>query len=150
MDTQAVPGMLRAAHVSLFLLFLSFLNLGTRRNFALRLRLEKSDSWPCTQTHINTLQYSKLHSISKYKFTFNHLAGIFIQSDKQMKRIEGVKLTIRQQYEIISRYGLVRLLNHASYDLIKSIYALLLLELHVYKWTTAAHGFICRKPIKIK
>lgn len=49
---QVIPGMLRAAHVSLFLLFLSFLNLGTRRNLALRPRLEKSDSWPCTQTHI--------------------------------------------------------------------------------------------------
>ncbi len=42
--SKVIPGMLRAAHVSLFLLFLSFLNLGTRRNLALRLRLEKSDS----------------------------------------------------------------------------------------------------------
>lgn len=50
--SKVIPGMLRAAHASLFLLFLSFLNLGTRRNLALRLRLEKSDSWPCTQTHI--------------------------------------------------------------------------------------------------
>lgn len=59
MTVTVIPGMLRAAHVSLFLLFLSFLNLGTRRNFALRLRLEKSDSWPCMQTHVNTLEYSR-------------------------------------------------------------------------------------------
>lgn len=37
-----LPGRDRVAHVSLFLLFLSFLNFGTRRNFALRLRFEKS------------------------------------------------------------------------------------------------------------
>ena len=44
------PGSERVAQVSLFLLFLSFLNFGTRRNFALRLRFEKSVKGPLWQT----------------------------------------------------------------------------------------------------
>lgn len=44
------PGRDKVAHASLFLLFLSFLNFGTRRNFATRLRFEKSVRGPCLQT----------------------------------------------------------------------------------------------------
>lgn len=48
------PGRDRVAHVSLFLLFLSFLNFGTRRNLALRLRLEKSNREPWRQRDRNS------------------------------------------------------------------------------------------------
>lgn len=41
-----LPGRENVAHVSLFLLFFSFLNFGTRRNLAPRLRFEKSVSGP--------------------------------------------------------------------------------------------------------
>ena len=46
-ERKMLPGRVRVAHASLFLLFLSFLNLGTRRNLALRLRLVKSVRFPC-------------------------------------------------------------------------------------------------------
>lgn len=43
------PGRDNVPHVSLFLLFLSFLNFGTRQNFALRPRFEKSVRGPWRQ-----------------------------------------------------------------------------------------------------
>jgi len=50
LQRRSSPGSDRVVQLSLFLLFLSFLNFGTRRNLALRLRFEKSVRGPWGQS----------------------------------------------------------------------------------------------------